>query len=38
VVYYCRKTPDGFRIEMIDYLRLSTPELQPQFAALALSA
>jgi hypothetical protein len=38
VVYYCRQTPGGFRIEMIDYLRLSTPELQPHYAALALSA
>jgi hypothetical protein len=38
VIYYCRQTPTGFRIEMVDYTRLSMPELQTQFAALALSA
>ena len=37
-LYYCRQTPAGFRIEMVDYTRLSMPELQPHFAALALSA
>jgi hypothetical protein len=37
-LYYCRQGPTGFRIEMVDYTRLSTPELQPHFAALALSA
>jgi hypothetical protein len=37
-VYYCRQTPAGFRIEMVDYTRLSMPELRPHFAALALSA
>jgi hypothetical protein len=37
-IYYCRQTPSGFQIEMIDYTRLSMPELQTQFAALALSA
>jgi hypothetical protein len=37
-IYYCRQTPAGFQIEMVDYTRLSTPELQPHFAALALSA
>ena len=37
-LYYCRQTPDGFRIEMVDYTRLSIPELQPHFAALALTA
>lgn len=38
VLYYCRRTPTGFRIEMASYPRLSLPDLQPQFAALALSA
>lgn len=37
-IYYCRQTPTGFRIEMVDYTRLSMPELHSQFAALALSA
>jgi hypothetical protein len=37
-VYYCRATPAGFRTEMIAYTRLSMPELNPQLAALALSA
>jgi hypothetical protein len=37
-IYYCRQTPAGFRIEMVDYTRLSMPELRPHFAALALSA
>jgi hypothetical protein len=37
-LYYCRQTPAGFRIEMVDYTRLSMSELRPQFAALALSA
>jgi hypothetical protein len=37
-VYYCRQTPAGFRIEMVDYTQLSMPELQPHFAALARSA
>jgi hypothetical protein len=38
VIYYCHQTPAGFRIEMVDYTRLSMPELRPHFAALALSA
>jgi hypothetical protein len=38
VLYYCRQTLAGFRIEMVDYRRLSMPELRPHFAALALSA
>jgi hypothetical protein len=38
VIYYCRQVPGGFRIEMVDYTRLSMPELHTQFAALALSA
>jgi hypothetical protein len=37
-IYYCRQRPAGFEIEMVDYTRLSMPELQPHFAALALSA
>lgn len=37
-VYYCRNTPSGLQVEMIDYTRLSMPELNPHFAALALSA
>ncbi|MBL9049869.1 MAG: hypothetical protein JNK19_07145 [Tabrizicola sp.] len=37
-VYYCSDAGDGMKIEMVSYTRLSTPELQPQFAALALSA
>jgi hypothetical protein len=38
VLYYCSKSATGFRIEMLSYPRLSTPELNPQFAALALTA
>jgi hypothetical protein len=38
VLYYCSKAATGFRIEMVSYPRLSTPELKPQFAALALTA
>ena len=37
-LYYCRQIPTGFRIEMVDYTRLSMADLRPQFAALALSA
>lgn len=37
-VYYCQQSPSGLRIEMVNYTRLSMPELQPHFAALALSA
>jgi hypothetical protein len=37
-IYYCRQASAGFQIEMVDYTRLSMPELQTQFAALALSA
>lgn len=36
--YYCRITPAGLRIEMVNYTRLSMPEFKPHFAALALSA
>ena len=37
-VYYCRVTPAGPVTEMLCYTRLSMPELNPQFADLALSA
>jgi hypothetical protein len=37
-IYYCRQTPGGMRTEMVEYTRLSMPELNQQFAALALSA
>jgi hypothetical protein len=37
-LYYSRLTPDGMRTEMVSYTRLSMPELNPSFAALALSA
>lgn len=37
-VYYCRATPRGPVNEMLCYTRLSMPELNPQFAELALSA
>lgn len=37
-IYCCRDTPAGLRIEMIAYINLSMPELNPRFAALALSA
>jgi len=37
-LYYCRVTPYGLRTEMVAYTRLSMPELNPQFAALALTA
>ncbi len=37
-VYYCRDTGIGLQTEMISYTRLSMPELDRQFAALALTA
>lgn len=37
-LYFCRVAPEGVRTEMVHYSRLSTPELNDQFAALALSA
>lgn len=37
-VYYCRDTGIGLQTEMVSYTRLSMPELDRQFAALALSA
>lgn len=36
--HYCRITPAGPVTEMLCYSRLSMPELNPQFAELALSA
>jgi hypothetical protein len=38
VLYYCRVIPTGFRIEMVSYPHVSMPELNPQFAALAMTA
>lgn len=37
-IYYCRRDQAEFCIEMISYTQLSTPELKPHLAALALSA
>jgi hypothetical protein len=37
-IYYCRATPLGPRIEMVNYTHLSMPELNQEFEALALSA
>lgn len=37
-VYYCRATDLGLQTEMVNYTHLSMPELNQQFAALALSA
>lgn len=37
-VYYCSSDGADLNIEMVDYVRLSTPELQPRFAALAQTA
>lgn len=37
-IYYCRTTPLGPRVEMVNYTRLSMPELHQEFEALALSA
>ena len=37
-VYYCRTTELGPRVEMVNYTRLSMPELHHEFEALALSA
>lgn len=37
-VYYCSVHGGQLKFEMINYVRLSMPEMQPQFAALALSA
>jgi hypothetical protein len=37
-IYYCRQTATGLQIEMVNYTRHSMPELDSQFAELALSA
>lgn len=37
-IYYCRATELGPRVEMVDYTRLSMPELHQEFEALALTA
>jgi hypothetical protein len=37
-IYYCRMTALGLQVEMINYAHVSMPELNRQFAALALSA
>jgi hypothetical protein len=37
-VYYCRTSALGPRIEMVNYTHVSTPELNQQVTALALSA
>ncbi len=37
-IYFCSIHGKDLRIQMIQYLRLSSPELRPQFAALALTA
>lgn len=38
VIYYCRETEFGPQVEMINYTLTSMPELNQQFAALALTA
>jgi hypothetical protein len=38
VIYYCRESEFGPQVEMINYTLLSMPELNQQFAALALTA
>jgi hypothetical protein len=38
VIYYCRETSLGPRVEMINYTLMSMPELNQQFAELALTA
>jgi hypothetical protein len=38
VIYYCRETGLGPQVEMINYTHMSMPELNQQFAGLALSA
>lgn len=38
VIYYCRETRFGPRVEMINYTLMSMPELNQQFAELALTA
>ncbi len=36
-VYYCRADGPDLKIEMIEYVQMSMPELQPRFAALAVA-
>lgn len=38
VIYYCRESEFGPQVEMINYTLMSMPELNQQFAALALTA
>jgi hypothetical protein len=38
VIYFCKKSAHGLRMEMVCYTRLSMPEISPKFAELALSA
>lgn len=38
VVYYCEAGAQGCRFAMVNYTRMSMPELQPEFIALALTA
>lgn len=38
VVYYCRTSGDQFRTEMMNYTRLSMPELRDTFARLTVNA
>ncbi len=38
VIYFCRKSQSGLRMEMICYTHLSMPELSPKVAGLAMSA
>jgi len=38
VVYYFENGAEGLRIAMVDSTRMSMPELQPEFLALALAA
>jgi hypothetical protein len=38
VVYYLRETDSGLKTEMVEYTRLSMPELAPQLAAMGMAA
>lgn len=37
-IYYCRATSLGLQTEMVNYTHLSMPELDQEFAALAMTA
>jgi hypothetical protein len=37
-IYFCSTDGSAPRIEMVNYTRLSTPELQPQFVAMAMAS